>query len=101
MKNDKKVFIKNIAKDAIEIYIKEAEKVYNLDKKIGHRYTSLAWKMIKKYKVRLTNAQKQKFCRKCRSLWILNQTAKVGFNRKLNCFEIICNECGHKQTINK
>ena len=101
MKNDKKVFIKNIAKDAIDIYIKEAEKVYNVDKKLAHRYIELAWKMVKKYKIRLSEAQKQKFCRKCQSLWVLEETVKVSFNRKLNCFEIICNKCSQKQIVKK
>ena len=101
MKNDRKVFIKNIAKDAIDIYIKKAEKVYTIDKKLAHRYVSLAWKMVKKYKIGLTEGQKQKFCRKCQSLWVIEDTIKIGFNHKLNAFQIICNKCSYKKVIKK
>lgn len=56
---------KRIAGERIEYLIDLAEKTYNKSPALSNRYIKIALDLRNKYKVKLTSAQKKKFCKKC------------------------------------
>ena len=97
--DQKKKFIKSVAAESIDILLKQAEDNYEKHPRRAKRYVKMLWEVVKKYKVRLTEGQKTKFCRKCHTLWVPDKTVKVGLRNRINAFELICKECGYKRII--
>lgn len=54
-----------IAKERISILFKEAGSAFSKDKKLAHRYVTLARKIAMKYKVRIPRELKRKYCKHC------------------------------------
>ena len=100
-KTHKKKFIKSVAAESINILLKEAENNYIENPKRTDNYIKMIWDVVKKYKIKLTEEQKTKFCRKCQVYWVPTKTLNIAFNTRLNVFEFICKKCGYKKIINK
>jgi RNase P subunit RPR2 len=97
MRNVNDKLIKLSVRESIAHLISEAEKAFPKDKTRSKRYLKMAWALVRKNKVRLSDAQKVKFCRKCFILFILGDTAKIVFDSKHDFFEIVCGACGYKR----
>lgn len=59
-----KAYQRRIAKERIKILLRLAKE----NKKYSRRYVELAWRLAKKYRVRLGKV-KHTFCRRCFTLW--------------------------------
>ena len=92
MRSSRKRFLRSIVADDIQILIQEAEK----DPPRAKTYLKMAWELVKRNKVRLTKEQKKKFCKRCFSLWIPEETVKI--EKKGNLVEYSC-KCGFKKKI--
>lgn len=97
--SSRRKFINNTVKDSIGLLFKQAEEKYPIDPKIARTYLSMAWKLVKKYKIKLTKEQKAKFCRKCLVLRIPNETLKIHFDKKNDFFVLECLNCGNKRKV--
>ncbi|MBN2478465.1 hypothetical protein JXB01_04210 [Candidatus Micrarchaeota archaeon] len=82
-----KKFIKRVVLDSIARLVDESAKIYHTDKKLSRRYMEIAWKMVMRYKAKLPDGLKKKFCRKCLSPSILGETSEIksGFYHCLVC----------------
>ena len=54
-----------LVKGRISTLFKQADEAYKEKPALAHRYVTLARKLSMKYKVKLTSAQKRKFCSHC------------------------------------
>lgn len=95
--NEKEKIIKTAVSGSIDHLISEAEKRVNTSKELSKRYLKMAWALVKKTKVRLTNEQKIKFCKKCFSLWVPGKTVTISFDSKSNLFVFKCKTCGYER----
>lgn len=80
-----------IAKERITELFKQADKIFKEDPKLSNRYVKLAWKIITKYKVKISSSLKKKFCRKCFSFLKVGKNCRVRLqNKKLVYY---CKNC--------
>jgi|SRR3989344_1741913 len=75
--NKKPSQIVEAAKEHIQVYFEQAEKKYDIDPKLSHRYVQLGRKIAMKFKVPLTNVQKRKFCKHCYHFLMPGKNARV------------------------
>ncbi|MBD3249741.1 ribonuclease P [Candidatus Woesearchaeota archaeon] len=68
---------KKIAKERIEKLFRQAEEVFDEDKKLANRYVELARDIAKKYRVRIPSRLKRKFCKHCYSYLIPSVNVRV------------------------
>jgi ribonuclease P protein subunit RPR2 len=97
-KRGKKV-IKGAVKERIACLLEEARSSYPEHPERSRRYLQLLWKLVEKYKVRLTKEQKLSFCKKCFTPWIPGKTVKVSFEPRNSIVQYECKECGHKRRL--
>ncbi|MBI5051574.1 hypothetical protein HZC08_02330 [Candidatus Micrarchaeota archaeon] len=97
--SSRRKFIKDTVKDAVSILLKKADEIFEKDGKLSKLYVSMAWKLVMKYKVKLTSQQKAKFCRKCHVLRVPEKTLKIHFDRRNDFFVLECLNCGKKRKV--
>lgn len=86
---------KRIARERIEILLKEAEKAVKRGEiKLANRYAKLAKLIGMRYTVRLTREQKRKLCKYCDAFLFPGITCKVKFDPKSKKLKIRCFNCG-------
>lgn len=93
---ERRKIIKQIAKERIEILLKEAEKTWRTNKKRAKTYLKNVKRLCEHYKVRLTKSQKRTFCRKCFTFFIPGESMLVRFDSDNRFIMYICKECGKK-----
>jgi ribonuclease P protein subunit RPR2 len=100
-RNNDKSFLKRTTAESIDILLDQAGE--NLEKHPDRtkKYVRMVWDLVKKYKIRLSPEQKNKFCRKCLAFFELGKNSKVTFNSKNNSLCLICLDCNHKRIISK
>ncbi|MBL7055746.1 ribonuclease P [Candidatus Woesearchaeota archaeon] len=59
-----------IALERIQVLFKEAKLMFHEDSMLSRRYVQLARKIAMKYKVRFPSELKRKFCKKCNSYFV-------------------------------
>ena len=90
----KPLWQKRIARERIEILLKEAEKMAKKRKfNFANRYAKLAKLIGMRYTVRLTPEQKRKICKYCDSFLLPGVTCKVKLDTKHRRIKIICGFC--------
>ncbi|MBS3110092.1 ribonuclease P [Candidatus Woesearchaeota archaeon] len=74
---DKAAKFRKIALERIIILFGEAKNIFSYDPKLSDRYVFLARKIAMKYKVRLPNELKRKFCRRCHSFFMPGKNCRI------------------------
>ncbi|MBD3398199.1 hypothetical protein GF412_03345 [Candidatus Micrarchaeota archaeon] len=97
-KRHKKV-IKETVRGRIDGLLKEARTSFKKHPERSERYLRLLWKLVQKYKVRLTREQKLSFCKKCFTLWIPGKTVVISFDQRNSILEYKCKNCGFKRRL--
>ena len=92
-KKPKKV-IKETVRKRIAKLLDEARYSFKTHPERSERYLRLIWKLVQKYKVRLTKEQKLSFCKKCFTLWVPGKNVEVSFDQHNNVLEYKCKNCG-------
>jgi ribonuclease P protein subunit RPR2 len=87
---------KDLALQRIEILMRNALKTSKDNPELARRQAQLAKNMGMKFRVRLPYEIRQLFCKKCKSLIIPGQSARVRLGRtKVRALRITCLKCGH------
>ncbi len=82
---------KEVALERIKILFKEADNVFNEDKKLANRYVELARKIGMKTKTRIPGVYKRKFCKHCYSYLKPGKNLRVRTkNKKLIYYCLSC-----------
>jgi len=55
--------------------------------------------LVKKHKVRLTDDQKRRFCRKCNSWWVPAKTVKLIFDQRHHFIKMRCAKCEYTRRL--
>ena len=85
---------KVIARERVEHLLKLAGEVARERQELADRYVRLAWRLIKRYNVRLPPQLKRKFCRKCLSYLRPGATCRVRIHPAPPRVVITCLRCG-------
>jgi len=93
-KRKSKKIIKEIVLGRIKTLLKEARSAYSIHPERSERYLRLIWKLVEKYKVRLSREQKLSFCKKCFSLWVPGRNVEISFDQRHSVLEYKCKNCG-------
>lgn len=72
----KKRLYQNIAKLRILELFNHAEKIYKVDPSLADIAVRHAWRLKLKYKVKLPDSLRLRFCKKCLSYWVLGETVR-------------------------
>lgn len=84
-----------IARERIKILFDLAKKSFYLHPERSRRYIRLARKIGLRYNLRLTQEQKQLFCKKCNSLLIKGKTLSSKIDKQKNLIIIKCLNCNY------
>jgi ribonuclease P protein subunit RPR2 len=91
---DKKEQVKEVARERIEILVKNA--LREKDIKLAGRQAALAKKMVMRHRVRMPYEARQLFCKKCKAFIVPGRTARVRVGRAgAKAVRITCALCGH------
>jgi ribonuclease P protein subunit RPR2 len=100
MVDSRKKLIKSSVRQSIAQLLSEADGAWKTGKKErSKRYAEMAMGLVKKHKVRLTDEQKRRFCRKCYSWWIPGDTVKLIFDKRHNVIRMKCAKCGYTRRL--
>jgi ribonuclease P protein subunit RPR2 len=100
MRNDRKKLIKSSVRQSIAKLMDEAGAAWKSGKnERSQRYAKMAMDLVKKHKVRLTDEQKRKFCRKCFAWWVPGDTVKLVFDKRHNVIRMKCARCGYARRL--
>jgi ribonuclease P protein subunit RPR2 len=97
-KRGKKV-IKGAVKERISRLLSEAHSAYPEHPERSERYLRLLWKLVQRYKVRLSKGQKLSFCKKCFTPWIPSRSAGVSFEPRNSVVQYECKKCGFRRRL--
>ncbi|MEK6808523.1 MAG: ribonuclease P [Nanoarchaeota archaeon] len=87
----KKTEEKDIARKRILKLFCEGKKVFNSDSKLSNRYIELARKLSMKFKVRIPNHLKRRFCKYCNYYLVPDKNCRIRLHKTrviyycLNC----------------
>jgi ribonuclease P protein subunit RPR2 len=100
MSKSPKGLIKSSVRESIVQLMGEAEKAWDEGKpKRSERYVEMVMALVKKHKVRLTDEQKRRFCRKCNSWWVPQKSMKLVFDQRHHVIRMICSRCGYTRRL--
>src|SRR2546425_13249971 len=71
--------VATVARDRIDILLRQAEEVLARDVKLSRRYVGLARKISKRTKVRIPREKKHYLCKNCGQPLVLGKNARSGF----------------------
>lgn len=97
-KRSKKV-IKDTVRERIAHLLEEARSSFRQHPERSERYLKLLWKLVQKYKVRLTREQKLSFCKKCFTLWVPGRNVEISFDQRNSVLEYKCKKCGFRRRL--
>ncbi len=97
-KRSKKV-IKETVRERIAKLLDEARSSFKTHPERSERYLRLIWKLVQKYKVRLSREQKLSFCKKCFTLWVPGKNVEISFEARNSILEYKCKKCGFKRRL--
>ena len=84
-----------IARERVERLFELAEGIADERQRLADRYIELAWRMVKRYNLRLPPHLKRKFCRKCLSYLRPGVTSRVRVHPAPPRVVVTCLRCGH------
>ena len=88
---------KKIARERIEILMRQAEKVFSKDKALAKRYVELARKIAMRCAMRFPKKWRRKVCRKCNALLVPGKNCRIRIYK--HRIIITCLECGNIRRI--
>ncbi|RLE66256.1 MAG: ribonuclease P [Thermoprotei archaeon] len=91
----KKFFVKDLARQRIDILFQRAEKIFHREPELSQKYVDLALKIARTARVRLPRKYKRRLCKYCKSyLWPgVNATVRLRTRRQPHVV-IKCHVCG-------
>jgi len=100
MADSRKKLIKSSVRQSIAKLMGEAESAWKSGKKgRPERYAKMAMDLVRKHKVRLTDEQKRRFCRKCFSWWVPGDTVKLIYDQRHHVIRMKCAKCGYARRL--
>lgn len=84
-----------LAKERIEILFDKAEKEFDKNPELSHRWVQMARKISTRYNIRFTKEQKRRLCKKCMRFLVPGKNSSVRTNPKQQAVIIKCLECGN------
>lgn len=88
-------YIKDIARERMEILLGLARKLIVKDPELSRRYVKLAWRIGMKSNVRMRREEKLYLCRKCYTLLVPGVNCRVRVRAEAGTKTVItCLECG-------
>lgn len=100
MIDGRKKLIKSSVRQSIAKLMDEAEGAWAAGKPArARRYAEMAMDLVRKHKVRLTEEQKRRFCRKCFSWWVPGDTVKLIFDKRHNVIRMKCAKCRYARRL--
>ncbi len=99
MRHKEKNTVKKISEERIALLLSEARAAFAKNPERAQRYAKLAFAIVRKNKIRLTNEQKLSFCRKCFSFWVPAKSVSVSFDRKNKRIIYKCSSCNYERKI--
>ncbi|MEM4272346.1 MAG: hypothetical protein QXH30_02055 [Candidatus Bilamarchaeaceae archaeon] len=97
-KRSKRV-IKATVQSRIGELLHEARLSFRAHPERSQRYISLIWKLVQKYKIRLTKEEKLSFCKRCLSLWVPGKTVQIAFDQRRHSIAYRCKKCGFSRKM--
>ncbi|MFA5382959.1 MAG: ribonuclease P [Candidatus Micrarchaeia archaeon] len=88
-----------IAQERIEILFKLAQEEFDKHPERSKRYLELVDKIRTKVNLRLTKEQKNKYCKKCHTLWVKGKTLEIKKSAKDQPDIYICKICKHERKL--
>src|SRR5439155_11922119 len=82
--------VANVARERIEILLRQAEEVFPQDVEFSKRYTGLAKKISKRTKVRIPQEKKRFLCKNCGQPLVPGKNAQNTFRRHISNIIISC-----------
>jgi len=98
MRGGKQDLLLKIVRERIDRLVELAEENIKKYPERSKRYISLARKLSTRYNVRLPKRIKNRFCKKCNSLFVPGYNVRVKLNSKRRSVEYHC-ECGEIKRI--
>ena len=96
-RGNKPKWIKDIAKERMDILFTNAEKEFFDHPERSDRYVTLALKISTKYNTKVPRKWNRRFCKNCHKFLYPGQNSTVRLvNQEVNIF---CDECGHVMKI--
>jgi ribonuclease P protein subunit RPR2 len=100
MVDGRKKLIKSSVRQSIARLMDEAGAAWAAGKPArAGRYAGMAMALVRKHKVRLSEDQKRRFCRKCFAWWVPGETVKLTFDRRHNVIRMKCAKCGYTRRL--
>ncbi len=100
MADSRKKLIKSSVRQSVAKLLDEAASAWDSGKpERAKRYAEMTMDLVRKHKVRLTDDQKRRFCRKCLTWWVPNETVKLIFDKRHNVIRMKCAKCGYTRRL--
>ena len=100
MVDGRKKLIKSSVRQSIAKLMGEAGGAWAAGKpERAKRYAEMAMGLVRKHKVRLTEEQKRRFCRKCFAWWVPGDTVKLAFDKRHSVIRMTCAKCGYTRRL--
>ncbi len=94
MKERRRKFIRDIARQRIEILFSMAEKIYRENRELGQRYIDIALRISRRTNVRIPKELKRRICKHCKQLLIPGFNCRVRLRQKREPHVVIyCFKC--------
>jgi len=89
--------MKTIAARRMLLLYKKALEIYPKDPNLARRYIYILWKIKLKSRLKLPKNLRNKFCKKCFTLWILGKTVSIRIRKGRRIYR--CLNCGYIKRI--
>jgi ribonuclease P protein subunit RPR2 len=86
--------VASVARERIEILIRQAKEMVETDKKLSRRYVDLARRISERTKVRIPSELKKYLCKGCKIVLVPGRNARVRLYAHNSGIVITCLECG-------
>ena len=87
--------IRKIARERVEILLTEAERSAKENPERARRYVLLALRVARKYRVKIPERFRYRFCRKCGAWWVPGRNLKIRtVPRPKPMIVYVCMDCG-------
>lgn len=91
-KPDKQI---RIARERIKILFEKADKEFDKDPSLSHRWVGMARKIATRYNIRLPKEIKRRVCKKCHRYLVPGTNARIRTSPKQQAVIVKCMECGN------
>ena len=99
-KKAKKEISKRIAKNRIDILLKNADRTFLKDKQLAQRYVNIVRKLSRKYRVKIPYEYKLRICNHCKSFLWPGINCRVRLRKDNNLkITVSCFECNKQMRL--